>query len=650
MTRRQAQALTASRHQQANARRDALAQFYAHRGSRFAVPPAPGTAPAPPADTSSPADDPKASPGPPLPKTKAAGDDPTPDRPGNAPDEATDNNVACADPDCAHFASAHDDTDTGANTGACGMANCACNGMRIPDADPVPAEGSEEKPGNDPTAATSAQGGNAFAGTDPPPAAVPAPVDDPTDGSGPSVDDGIDAPDDTTGSPAEQGAPQDGNTQAGGPALDTGEELLGPAFTIPVGIIEGIPTSDGRFIQPNALTWRTPPMPLLGLNSSPHGGMPMTDALVCGRIEEFFRDGNVIGARGHFDASKVGEEFAGLVDRQMITGVSGDVFDVTEEVTVDEIDDDGWPLEMSSQITKGEIAGFTICPFPAFPGAYIVLGDGTDSTPPAIPQTDSNNAGMSINVMRSVDCGCDEAATDTPGTLLAAAGAPLRPPRAWFANPELTELTKLRYDDNGRVYGHVAARGACHTGYLDTCVVPPMDQGSDYSLFLTGYVETAEGDIIPTGPVTYGTDHASPYVSAFAAGLHYANTGSVGADVTLGEDEFGIWAAGAVIPGTTPETIHRLRASAVSGDWRPLGINDELIAVLAVNTPGFPIKPVALMVDGERKSLVAAGVIQDGPAGPSDEDRLARLERQFAAVVPTARQNLRERFSRTRVV
>ena len=79
---------------------------------------------------------------------------------------------------------------------------------------------------------------------------------------------------------------------------------------------------------------------------------------------------------------------------------------------------------------------------------------------------------------------------------------------------------------------------------------------------------------------------------------HYDNTGTAAADVCVGEDEHGIWLAGAVRPTATDEQIHMLRASAVSGDWRPLGRGMELVAALAVNRPGFPITK-AVTHDGE---------------------------------------------------
>jgi len=78
------------------------------------------------------------------------------------------------------------------------------------------------------------------------------------------------------------------------------------------------------------------------------------------------------------------------------------------------------------------------------------------------------------------------------------------------------------------------------------------------------------------------------------------------------EDEFGIAVAGALRSDVPPEKIIELQASALSGDWRTINGDLELVALLAVNTPGFPIPRKALAASG---ALVAAGVLL-----PSEDD------------------------------
>ena len=188
-------------------------------------------------------------------------------------------------------------------------------------------------------------------------------------------------------------------------------------------------------------------------------------------------------------------------------------------------------------------------------------------------------------------------------------------PSDWFKDPELSELTPLTVTDEGRVFGHVAGWKTCHVAYAKTCVAPPHSV-TGYARFLTGYVLLDDGETVPTGPITYGTGHFEPgdMRSALA---HYDNTGTVGADVTCGEDEHGIWVAGWMRPGAPEEAAHILRGSAPSGDWRRDRAYDhlaadgramEMCAVLSVNSQGYPVPRVGVQ-NGEQVSLVASGVV-----------------------------------------
>jgi len=79
----------------------------------------------------------------------------------------------------------------------------------------------------------------------------------------------------------------------------------------------------------------------------------------------------------------------------------------------------------------------------------------------------------------------------------------------------------------------------------------------------------------------------------------------------------------------TPEQIRALRASAPSGDWRPIRGALELVAVCQVNVPGFPVAR-ARVASGAVMALVAAGAatLAKMKNDPLTElsDRLARLE------------------------
>jgi hypothetical protein len=178
----------------------------------------------------------------------------------------------------------------------------------------------------------------------------------------------------------------------------------------------------------------------------------------------------------------------------------------------------------------------------------------------------------------------------------------------YFDNPGLTAPTPITVTDDGRIFGHVATWGTCHIGIKGTCVTAPHSE-SDYAYFRVGAVHTDEGDIA-VGHVTLGTGHAGPRLSASSAAAHYDNTGTVAADVVAGEDASGIWISGRVRDHLSDEDRHALAAAPLSGDWRGIAGNLEMVAALAVNVGGFPIPRTTLAASGgEQTSLVAAGIM-----------------------------------------
>jgi hypothetical protein len=189
-------------------------------------------------------------------------------------------------------------------------------------------------------------------------------------------------------------------------------------------------------------------------------------------------------------------------------------------------------------------------------------------------------------------------------------------PASAFANPNLTSPTPLTFTDVAggpalrRVFGHIATWGTCHIGFGGQCVTAPRS-ASKYAYFHTGQVLTDAGPI-GTGHITFGTGHASDRLAARPAVAHYDHTGTVGADVVCGEDAFGIWVSGVVRDHLTPAQLREFVAAPPSGDWRNIGGNLELVAVLSVNTPGFPV-PRARVASGMPMALVAGGVLREEP-------------------------------------
>jgi len=145
------------------------------------------------------------------------------------------------------------------------------------------------------------------------------------------------------------------------------------------------------------------------------------------------------------------------------------------------------------------------------------------------------------------------------------------------------------------------------------------------------------------------TRHADIGLGYTAAAVHYDNTGDEVAVVRAGEDEHGVWVAGAVVPEATPSKVAKLRRSPISGDWRRVEGNLELTAALAVNVPAFPV----YAMDGEDQlALVAAGTLEPAevheevPTGISGGPDLGALIRTTVEQVFSSIQSQEEQEER----
>lgn len=188
-------------------------------------------------------------------------------------------------------------------------------------------------------------------------------------------------------------------------------------------------------------------------------------------------------------------------------------------------------------------------------------------------------------------------------------------PAEWFVDPELKMPTPVTVTREGRVFGHIAQWGVCHVGLGlsigldDTCTEAPHSP-TNYAYYRTGVVDTDQGEI-PVGNLTMGIGHAPDKASARATIAHYDNVNAVVADVVAGEDEFGIWFSGAMRPNLSDDQIRAFKGATLSGDWRTIGGELELVAALAVNVPGFGIPRLSLAASGGRQTaLIAAGMVK----------------------------------------
>lgn len=184
--------------------------------------------------------------------------------------------------------------------------------------------------------------------------------------------------------------------------------------------------------------------------------------------------------------------------------------------------------------------------------------------------------------------------------------SPVSPPATWFDDPQLTRRTPIQVTEEGHVFGHLAAWNECHRDVtMRECVMAPHSQ-MGYAPFHLGSTLAADGQLIRTGKITMDTGHAPISWGYSTVVRHYDDTGYEVATVRAGEDEFGIWVSGALVPEATTKQAAKLRRSPLSGDWRAVNKNLELTAALAVNFPAFP---VYAMNNEERLALTAAGVV-----------------------------------------
>lgn len=340
----------------------------------------------------------------------------------------------------------------------------------------------------------------------------------------------------------------------------------------------GTPTGDGRILTEGGITSRDLPLPLLyqAATDDGHGG-----AIVVGRIESIEFGNGMVTARGSMLAE---QGWAAMESIEAgVIGPSVDLDDIEYVMDADE----------RIVITRGRIAGATLVAIPAFADVSITL-DPLPAEPLYVPEWVEESAYA------------DYAAGLASFAITAAAAAPAElPPADWFARPEFTELSPLTVTADGRVFGHIAPWGECHVGLPGCVTAPPSPSG--YAYFLTGEQRLADGLTAAVGTLVTGPRHADAQDAYRAAQAHYDDVGAAVARVTAGEDEFGIWVAGWMLPGADPQRVEQFMASPVSGDWRRIGGQLELIAVCSVNAPGFPVPRARVsFANGAQQALVGS--------------------------------------------
>lgn len=212
---------------------------------------------------------------------------------------------------------------------------------------------------------------------------------------------------------------------------------------------------------------------------------------------------------------------------------------------------------------------------------------------------------------------------------------PINPPGDWFMPPASGIPTdkRITIEPDGRVFGYVALWDTCHVG-LSGCTRPPKGSPTGYEYAHQGETLTASGDLIRTAVIGGGAGHAPQSMKDVAK--FYENSGTQMMRVRYGEDSHGLWMAGALWPDVSEIDVARIRASAVSGDWRwhaawrhtSDGAYDFAGSCL-VNIPGFPMPTAEGHVGnqsgagGLRAIAASAGsgwIITDGEETLSSDD------------------------------
>ena len=425
--------------------------------------------------------------------------------------------------------------------------------------------------------------------------------------------------------------------------LTAGAEVTaqGSAFHMPLVLPEGIESGDGRSFKKNSIEIRELPLPLMWQIKSAEGH---NGSVVVGRIDSMERiEGGIGNARGVFDSGAYGEEAERLVREGFIRGISADLdqFEASQETTEEnenELEQDSGKIGADKLvISHARVMAVTLVPKPAFQECQIYLVNDETQEDTVIPDGVYADDADQADASALVACG------------LVAGSIPVAPPSAWFENPKLEKATPLTVTDEGQVFGHIAAWHVDHIG-MSFGTKPPRSR-SKYAYFHTGVVRTDEGTDIPVGQLTLAGGHASLEASAAEAVRHYDDTASAFADVHAGEDAFGIWVSGALRPGTTPEQIRAARASAPSGDWRPIKGHLELVAVCQVNVPGFPVAR-ARVASGAVMALVAAGAstLAKMKSDPLTElsSRIEKLEQLENTALSIKADAARARFNEVR--
>lgn len=186
-------------------------------------------------------------------------------------------------------------------------------------------------------------------------------------------------------------------------------------------------------------------------------------------------------------------------------------------------------------------------------------------------------------------------------------------PAEWFREPTEEELPDgsggVHYQD-GRVFGFVATMDEPHAGYpgKNLTVRKLAAQGLDFTHFLRAKRQLDDGTTVRVGAMTMNVGHHRDGAECETSSCQFDDTRTVGAIITAGLSERGIWFSGAAAPWLSEWDRAVFQACQPSyhlkqgrdGKW-------QLRAVLTVPVPGHSTPLVAAIhAVAERSQLALA--------------------------------------------
>jgi hypothetical protein len=382
---------------------------------------------------------------------------------------------------------------------------------------------------------------------------------------------------------------------------------------------DGVETAEGpltREFPAGCFTWEPSELPAIirGMVEDEGGHF---GAFPLGVAQQIERQGSWIVATGFLDDEGSGDDAdrrrdtIGLIERGVLNRLSVDPGNggVEVEESCDEVDDDDWCIAWRLTFRRYSIGGATVVAIPALQGTLIeLLDDEVDETT------------------------AQEALDAIAASAMAVEPDEWAPPLEWFEDPELETLTRHPIvTGDGRVMGHVAGWQDCHINFADYCQTPWRSQAG----YAYAHVSSPPHPDVPdewrtpdggwAGVLSciaghWTTDPNDPATRDWrAAQAHYDDPRAAVSYVRFGEDEHGIWFAGALRAGVDAEQVTMFRSHRLSGDWRRIEGSMEMIAGCSVNVPGFvrSFATAASAADDGTQELVAA-VVAGGMARPAE--------------------------------